>query len=258
MQKSWDWLVRRISEKARTSAGELLLAGFAALALLATVWLVWPLQNGSELTACFMPTASPTRTRVVVQREPTPTDFSPTATPPPLTHVVEEGEVLGVIAERYDTTMKALLEANDLEDADLVSVGQELIMVDAKGTPVPVVALTPSSTPTPTSVFRYGAPVLLGPRDSAVFRTQEARIVLQWAAVASLHEGEWYQVRVWSQGHEDVYRAWTKTPSWKLPQSLHRAGGDNEFYWNVTVVHRGRGQTTPLSPTAHMRRFTWY
>lgn len=54
----------------------------------------------------------------------------PPATPPPTAnvHVVEEGETLGLIAERYGTTVEVLLELNDLPDPNVVPVGTSLIV----------------------------------------------------------------------------------------------------------------------------------
>ena len=43
-------------------------------------------------------------------------------------HVVEEGETLGLIAERYGTTVEVLLELNDLPDPNVVPVGTSLVV----------------------------------------------------------------------------------------------------------------------------------
>ena len=258
MRKSWDWLVKRIAERASISVSSLLLAGFATLTALATAWLLWPVYDSDELTTFSLPTASPTRTRVVVHRKPTPTAFFPTATPVPLIHVVEEGEVLGLIAEEYDTTLEALLAANGLEDADLVSIGQELIVVDAEGTPVTVELALPSPTATRTSAFVYAAPALIGPSDGAEFRGPDTQIDLQWTSVAILGESEWYEVKLWSLRQGNDYRVWTKTSSWAVPVSLCPGESEILFHWNVMVVQRSDRQSTPLSPAGLPRRFSWY
>jgi len=258
LRKSWDWLVKRIAEKVRISVISLLLASFAVLITLATAWLLWPLHDSDELAAFSLPTASPTPTRVVVHRKPTPTAFIPTATPVPLIHIVEEGEVLGLIAEEYGTTSEALLEVNDLEDADLVSIGQELIITDAEGTPMAVKLVMPSPTAVPTSAYAYLAPVLIGPPDGAVLRGGESRVGLQWASVAILNEDEWYEVKVWSLGQGNVYRAWTKTSSWVVPASLYPGSGQRVFHWNVSIVRRSGGRSIPLSSTGLPRHFAWY
>ena len=64
------------------------------------------------------PTASPT---------PTPTTSGPTI------HVVQAGETLSGIAQFYDTTVAALVEANGLGNADLIRVGMRLLIVKGSG-----------------------------------------------------------------------------------------------------------------------------
>ena len=94
-------------------------------------------------TATALPTATPTATATAT---PTATATAtstatpePTDTPEPLTtpviHVVQFGETLSVIAESYGVTLDALIEANDISDAGLISVGEELVI--PVGTPTP-------------------------------------------------------------------------------------------------------------------------
>jgi len=42
------------------------------------------------------------------------------------TYVVESGDTLSAIAARFDTTVRAIVRANDLTDPDVIDVGQEL------------------------------------------------------------------------------------------------------------------------------------
>jgi LysM repeat protein len=112
------------------------------------------------------PTPTPTRTpkptftpfNVVVvtattPTEPTPTaEPSPVASPTPATHVVQEGDTLSGIARTYGTTVDAIVQANDLGDADaIIREGQVLIIPASPATPpreegTAVAASTPSST----------------------------------------------------------------------------------------------------------------
>lgn len=46
----------------------------------------------------------------------------------PTIHVVQAGDTLGQIAKRYGTTVAAILAANDLPSADMLGVGQRLII----------------------------------------------------------------------------------------------------------------------------------
>jgi len=169
---------------------------------------------------------------------------------------VLEGEVLGLIAEEYGTTVEDILEANGVDDADLMSIGQELVIVGARRTPIVVV--TPSPTPTPTSVYAYQAPHPLGPTDQAVFVGKDVRIVLRWASVRTLDAPEWYEVRIWLQDRPNVDRVWTKTPSVVVPHSLYPGPWGRVFCWDVAVVQRDGQRVNLLSERSQIRRFGWY
>ncbi len=73
-----------------------------------------------------LPTATPTP-------EATSTP-APTATPTPTeaaqqqTYTVESGDTLSGIASRFGTTVEALVEANDIENPDVLMVGEELVV----------------------------------------------------------------------------------------------------------------------------------
>lgn len=68
-------------------------------------------------TVAFAATISPTNTPV------------PTSTPTAVrSHLVEAGETLSQIAERYGTTVEALAGLNELEASDIIYEGQVLIL----------------------------------------------------------------------------------------------------------------------------------
>lgn len=70
-------------------------------------------------TATEAPTATPTLT-------PVPT---PVVTPvPPRTYTVVAGDTLALIAQRFGTTVDALLALNDIDDPNTISVGQVLVL----------------------------------------------------------------------------------------------------------------------------------
>src|SRR5262245_38712163 len=98
-----------------------------------------PDQPTEALALQALPTAVATVASVPEAPAPSPTAIPSTpaieppvaapATPPRVvvaTHVVEPGDTLRAIAERFDTTVPALLDVNELPDPDLLSVGQEL------------------------------------------------------------------------------------------------------------------------------------
>lgn len=59
-------------------------------------------------------------------------DTSPAAPQTPAaegdTYTVQSGDTLSAIAQRFDTTIEALVEANDIDDPDIITVGQELVI----------------------------------------------------------------------------------------------------------------------------------
>lgn len=76
--------------------------------------------------ATSIPTQSPTTLTPVGIA--TPTARATTPTDSIVTHVVAPGETLSAISRRYDVTLAAILEANDLEDQNYVWSGQTLII----------------------------------------------------------------------------------------------------------------------------------
>jgi len=67
----------------------------------------------------------------------------------PTIHVVASGETLGTISQRYDVTVDDIMAANGLDNANFLSVGQELIM-PIGGLPEPTAV--PTETPLPDTV----------------------------------------------------------------------------------------------------------
>src|SRR5512140_1663989 len=50
------------------------------------------------------------------------------ATATPAIHVVQRGETLGALAQRYNVTLEALMQANGLTDPNVLQVGQTLLI----------------------------------------------------------------------------------------------------------------------------------
>jgi LasA protease len=100
-------------------------------------------EMGVEATTTPLPTATrpstPTRIPLTVSPFPSGLDgqFLPTPTPDPSRllptprvnadeYVVQSGDTLGVIAQRYGISVQALMQANNLSDPNLLSVGMVL------------------------------------------------------------------------------------------------------------------------------------
>lgn len=87
------------------------------------------LLGGSGDSPFQEPTATPTP-RVTPLPEAT---LTPTVTPTPsptasTTYTVQAGDTLSAIAQRFGTTVEAIVAANNLADPDSIQVGQELII----------------------------------------------------------------------------------------------------------------------------------
>jgi LysM repeat protein len=76
-----------------------------------------------------------------------PSDSS--ATPGPPVHVVQAGETLFWIAQRYGVLPESIMEENDLEDPDILAIGQQLIIPTPKPEPS-IEATVPEPSPTAT------------------------------------------------------------------------------------------------------------
>ena len=79
-------------------------------------------------TATPLPTPVPTP---IATPAPTPTPVPPTPVPTPVpaqTYVVVAGDNLALIADRFGTTVQALMAANGLENPNVITIGQVLII----------------------------------------------------------------------------------------------------------------------------------
>ena len=144
------------------------------------------------------PPSTPTATLVVPPTDtPTP-EGGPTSAPPPeaaatpvpvetrtgrTTHVVQPGENLSQIAQRYGVSVEAIVQANGLEDPSLIYSGQTLIIPapgevvptatprppTAAPQPAPPTAVPPTAAPVPTTApsgqyqYRLGRTVTCSP-----------------------------------------------------------------------------------------------
>lgn len=97
---------------------------------------------GTVILSGQQPTPTPTRTpkptftpsqlvaaTPTLPPEPAPTaEAAPAPSPTPITHVVQAGETLSEIAHMYGTTVEAIVQANDLENANAIREGQVLLI----------------------------------------------------------------------------------------------------------------------------------
>ncbi|MFZ5916119.1 MAG: LysM peptidoglycan-binding domain-containing protein [Chloroflexota bacterium] len=195
-------------------------------------------------------------------------------------HVVQPGDRLESIAQRYGVSVEAILVANGITLDHVLLVGETLIIPlgtptpPATPTPTPSDTATPTATPTatatpwpdtPTPPSGFPAPSLLTPPDGQVILNQST-VLLSWASVGVLADDEWYVVRLRLPGEiEQPEGQWLKTTSWRLPADMRPVGlaAEEPIYWQVLVVRLlatlpdGSHETEILSPLSDMRTVYW-
>lgn len=98
-----------------------------ALCLTACTRPTEPSTPAPEPLGVRLPTATPHSTRLPGERTPPPT-FTPAPTPTPVVHIVEPGETLIEIAQRYGITLDALQAANGVLTPETLQIGQRLVI----------------------------------------------------------------------------------------------------------------------------------
>ena len=91
----------------------------AAVALLASCGRNAPEEGATTLEASI----SPSSTVAVI------TTLPPTTAPPPTTtpeYIIQQGDSLSIIAQRFGVTTEELANFNGIEDADSIKIGQKL------------------------------------------------------------------------------------------------------------------------------------
>jgi len=142
-------------------------------------------------TQTALPTATPTMTPM----------------PTPLTHVVQRGDSLNSVAAQYGVSPASLVNANAIQNVDVITVGQVLVIpspssvvsvtVPITVTPNPVVRpVLPTRAPVVSAGFVYPAPKLLRPVNGTNFifnaRSRDGgvdSVTFEWASVGKLENG---------------------------------------------------------------------
>ena len=120
-----------------------------------------PTPTATRPAPSSTPTTPPTVVSAAtrVTNTPTPTSTPIVATPtaaPPVTYIVQPGDTLSEIAARFDVTLAALMEANDITDPTLIRPGRVLIIPVPGATVVASAGSTPTWTPIVVSTATTG------------------------------------------------------------------------------------------------------
>jgi LysM repeat protein len=190
---------------------------------------------------------------------------TPTAVPSEIVHIVQRGDRLEDIVERYNVSETRIRQANDLSAEDAIQAGDELI-IPLDLSPTPEALAEPTATHTPTPGPAYAAPQLLYPADDETVTGKDAAVILQWASVGILQENEWYALQVdylgeRPGGQESELTVYTRVTSWRLPAEWYPGpgAGQSRFLWKVDVVRNREGMEEPtvISAPSFVRHFDW-
>ena len=186
----------------------------------------------------------------------------PTVTPSKdtLIYTVQSGDTVSDIAQRFDSQIDWILQANKMKATDFLRIGQPLTVprTPATATPTPTVEVIPV-TPSPTPVPTLRAPSLLAPADGAVL-TGQGSVLLNWTSVGILQPDQWYVVTL-KKGERNTAATmwWTKGTTWRLgPEFRGSTQAGVDYTWRVQV--RAGSAEEPgdvASPASEERRFTW-
>lgn len=204
----------------------------------------------------LVPPATPTPTP-----SPTPLENTPVISPTPseIIHIVQTGETLIAIAQKYGVSESVILSANHIENPDVIRAGDRLII------PLGPVT-TPITNATAATVLpNYGPVTLLQPLDGSRIVGNDKPVLLQWLSAGILGKEETYRVTVEQVDGDIRYGPiYIKATGLHVPidrfppaEDTHRA-----FRWTVTLMlQTGVGTDgTPLynviSPPA-FRTFQW-
>mgnify|MGYP001038897576 FL=1 len=210
--------------------------------------------------------------------EATPTETSPASTaetplPTPtlelVEYIVQIGDTLGTIAERYEVSVADIIYVNQLENPDVLSVGQVLyipigglVIPTETSIPPTVVAsptVRPSATPTP-GPSPTASPTLTGDEPQVYIDSvlgvgdlDTERVVLRRSGLGELSLAAW-QLRD-QDGHVYTFPQLTLYQDGAV--NLNTRSGTNSYidlFWNLASAVWRSGEVVSLFDTGGMLR----
>jgi LysM repeat protein len=178
-------------------------------------------------------TIVPTETNVAPAATQTP--VAPGSTPTAQYHIIQFGDALSGIALEYGVTVDALMDANGIDNANLIQVGQKLI--------IPYPTLTPTITPTPTITATPDVP----PKLEIVELVGRGNLAIETVVIEN--QGRSLSLRGWTlrdqQGNVYVFPNLYLGSGGRV-QVRTRAGQDTpeHLHWGLTVAAWGEAGDT--------------
>ncbi|MDX2138389.1 MAG: LysM peptidoglycan-binding domain-containing protein [Chloroflexota bacterium] len=195
----------------------------------------------------------------------TPTDATLTQ------HTIVEGETIIGIAQQYRTTLRVLSRLNPEIgffgcDFDIISGGENCVVLLEVGqvinvpapTPTPTLSPTPSGSETPTPTPTFAAPLVsFPPLDAAI--NSPIPFTLQWVSVGVLEPQQVYLVQIENITTGAQFNDITPATSFRIPAELVPSGGQPQrFRWRVSVAaQNAEGLYAVVGAEGVWRAFTW-
>jgi LysM repeat protein len=173
-------------------------------------------------------------------------------TPTQTTYVVQPGDTLGAIAQRYDLAVEDVMAANGLTDPNTLAIGQVLI-IPAPGSP----AVSPTEAPSPTSAPPLPTATPDPNQPPPLLAIREVRFpgVLSNETVVLVNAGGPVNLAGWvirdEAGRQYTFPALTLFAQGAV--NLHTgAGADTvtDLYWNQTEAVWATGKVVQLLDTS--------
>jgi hypothetical protein len=180
-------------------------------------------------------------------------------TPSQIVHIVQSGETIIAIAQDAGVPVSVILSANNIENPDLIKIGDRLIIPQGS-TPTP----TPGAN-LATVLPNYEPVTLLQPLNGSRIIGGDKTVLLHWLSAGILRDTETYRVTIEQVNGSLRYGpVYIKATALHLPLDILPTPDDpnRSFHWTVTIVRQvGVGNDgTPLydviSPEAS-RTFDW-
>lgn len=186
-------------------------------------------------------------------------------------HTVVDGETIIGIAQQYRTTLRVLSRLNpDIGffgcDFDIISGGENCVVLLEVGqvinvpapTPTPTLSPTPSGSETPTPTPTFTAPLVsFPPLDAAI--NSPVPFTLQWVSVGVMEPQQVYLVQIENITTGAQFNDITRATSFRIPAEIVPSDGQpNQFRWRVSVAAQNdQGLYAVVGADGAWRAFTW-
>jgi LysM repeat protein len=153
----------------------------------------------------------------------------------PREHVVQAGETLWVIADRYATTVEAIADANGIANASFIRTGQRLVI---PGTTAPVAAAGSVTNPSMPPDMAAIVAQRTANRDLLLAAAREFEVPGPFVLAVSWQESGWQPGVVSYAGAVGLMQLMPSTADWVAGSMLGEAAAISDARWNARAGAR--------------------